>query len=174
MSETCSTMLLRYFKSPVAPHYWDIIEIHVCQRPVALCYWDIEISLILNCFCATYYAEVPYLCYKYIMGRDFVVYLILFIFHNTQIMRSGQLSNQFHLKEEYQTLLVTNGQRLHYFYITKRHWSYFKNIFYYHYPHIRQLYQYKMHTSMCCHGKYFAVIDTFLTPHYNQSNEPHI
>lgn len=52
---------------------------------------------------------------------DFVVYLILFIFHNTQIMRSGQLSNQFHLKEEYQTLLVTNGQRLHYFYITKRH-----------------------------------------------------
>lgn len=30
-----------------------------------------------------------------------------------------------------------------------------------------------MHTSMCCHGKYFAVIDTFLTPHYNQSNEPH-
>lgn len=31
-----------------------------------------------------------------------------------------------------------------------------------------------MHTSMCCHGKYFAVIDTFLTPHYNQSNEPHI
>lgn len=86
MSETCSTMLLRYFKSPVAPHYWDIIEIHVCQRPVALCYWDIEISLILNCFCATCYAEVPYLCYKYIMGRDFVVYLILFIFHNTQIM----------------------------------------------------------------------------------------
>lgn len=112
-----AALLLRYFKSPVAPHYWDIIEIHVCQRPVALCYWDIEISLILNCFCATCYAEVPYLCYKYIMGRDFVVYLILFIFHNTQIMRSGQLSNQFHLKEEYQTLLVTNGQRLHFFYI---------------------------------------------------------
>lgn len=54
------------------------------------------------------------------MGRDFVVYLILFIFHNTQIMRSGQLSNQFHLKEEYQTLLVTNGQRLHFFYISHK------------------------------------------------------
>lgn len=56
----------------------------------------------------------------------------------------------------------------------KETWSYFKNIFYYHYPHFRQLYQYKMHTSMCCHGKYFAVMDTFLTPHYNQSIKPHI
>lgn len=27
---------------------------------------------------------------------------------------------------------------------------------------------------MCCHGKYFAVMDTFLTPHYNQSIKPHI
>lgn len=174
-----AALLLRYFKSPVAPHYWDIIEIHVCQRPVtvALCYWDIEISLILNCFCATCYAEVPYLCYKYIMGRDFVVYLILFIFHNTQIMLVvNYLINSISKKNTRLCWwpMVRDYTFSIYRYITKRHWSYLKNIFYYHYPHIRQLYQYKMHTSMCCHGKYFAVIDTFLTPHYNQSNEPHI